>query len=436
MSHPLGTNRTQVVSKGLESGVVVGIDPGLDRHGVVALVAGSCYPLARRMIANRTAGMQFLAKLLSEWRAQGADRLTIGIEEATAFGEALECYLAQAGFKVVVVSPLKVARFREAIGIDANDLSDAEAIARLLMVQPDLGQAPIREAVQADQHGCEHRRLRQLARRHERWTREKTALCNELHAVLRMAWLADYQGFFSRVDGVAALTLWQTYPTPAEAVAANPAELAGLIRKVTRGRINAPKSREKAKLIRSTARFLTVALGQRDANRWSAWAVDIRMLAKRLAELKADLKQLEQQMALVLEAIHSAARSFKGLGTVIAARIHGETLSIHRFATADRFARYNGTAPREDSSGRRPRQVKNYRCNKRLKQALMQLALTADRYHEESAKYLEHLRAKGITGGAARLRLARRLSDIIYAMLKANRAYDLDHHLKSRRSAA
>jgi hypothetical protein len=33
-----------------------------------------------------------------------------------------------------------------------------------------------------------------------------------------MAWLADYQRFFSHVDGVAALAFWQQYPTPAVTV--------------------------------------------------------------------------------------------------------------------------------------------------------------------------------------------------------------------------
>jgi transposase len=380
--------------------------------------------------------MQFLAELLAEWRKEGGGHLTIGIEEATAFGEALECYLSQAGFQIVVVSESKVAGFRKAIQTDANDLIDAEVVARLLMVQPDLARAPARQAAEGDPHGRSHRRLRQLSRRHARWTKEHTATCNELHAVLRMAWLADYQGFFSAIDGVAALAFWQRYPTPPEAAKVGPATIAALLRRASGKRISESTARQKAKQIHATAKLMVLNFGKRHPDRWTAWAEDIRLLARHLSGQAVALKQLEKQMEALLAKIHTPLTSFKGLGPVTAATIHGEMLSVDRFATANRFARYNGTAPRESSSGRSPCHVKNTRCNRRLKQVLMQLALNASKYHQASADYLEHLRARGITGGAARIRLARRLSDVIYAMLKENRPYDLNYHLEKKKRAA
>ena len=436
MSHAIENSPLTSTAAPTDTGLVVGIDPGLDKHGVVALRVGSCRRIERRMIDNTIAGMELLVKLLKEWHRQSPGHLTIAIEEATAFGEALECFLDQAGFQAVVVSALKVARFKEVIGADANDLVDAEAVARFVMVQPDLARVSARQAIQADPNASDHQRLRQLSRRHQRWTREHTAVCNELHAVIRMAWLADYQRFFSRIDGVAALAMWQQYPTPAEAAQANRDDLAALIRKASRGRITQEDCDQKARDIQNTAKIMVLALGKKNPNRWSAWAEDIRMLASHLAYLNAGLKQIGKQLEMLLEAIESPLISFKGIGPVIAATIHGETLSIERFATADRFARYNGTAPREDSSGRKPRHVKNRRCNKLLRQALMQLALNAPRYHVASKAYQKHLESRGITGGAARVRLVRRLSDIIFAMLRDGRKYDLEYYMAHRKTAA
>lgn len=434
MSH--GPEKSPVVSGGRQSGIVVGIDPGLDKHGVTALVASSCYLLDRRVIPNTVYGMQFLVTLLNKWRNQAAGRLTIGIEEATAFGEALEWYLREEGFEVVVVSSLKVSRFKEALGVDANDLVEAEAVARLLILQPDLGQNPAGDAIENDPRGRNHQKLRVLARRHERWRREQTAVCNELHAVLRMAWLADYQRFFSHVQGSAALAFWQTYPTPVEAAAATPSGITELLRKASRGRLSQATAGQRARQIHETARLMTAAFGRRDPHRWDAWAQDIQMLARHLAHLVEALQVIAKQIKILLAEIDTPLMSFKALGPITAATLHGEILSIDRFPTADHFARYNGTAPREDSSGRKPRHVKNYRCNKRLRQALMQLAMNATKYHEESKRYLQRLAANGLTGGAARLRLARRLSDVIYAMLKQNRRYDLSYHLRKKVPAA
>lgn len=434
MSHPSVSSPT--LSRGLEVGIVVGIDPGLDKHGVTALAAGSCYRLARREIPNTVEGFRLLVEMLTEWRAQSGGRLTVGIEDVTAFGEALEWYLRDAGFPVVVVPAFKVARFREALGADANDLVEAETIARLLIVQPDLGRTPARTVLENDPHGRRHTELRTLSRRHEAWTREKTRIGNELHAVLRMAWLADYQRFFSHVSGAAALAFWQAYPTPIEAAAAEPHAIAALLTRASRGRLNKATAARRAQQIHATARLMVAAFGKRDPERWTAWANDIRTLARHVVHLVAGLQQIDKQMKVLLAEIDTPLTSFKGLGTVIAAGIHGETLVIDRFPTADHFARYNGTAPRELSSGRTPRHVKNRCCNRRLRYLLMQLALNAPRHHEESKKYLERLAAHGITGGAARLRLARRLSDVLYAMLQHHRRYDLAYHLENKRPAA
>ncbi len=66
----------------------------------------------------------------------------------------------------------------------------------------------------------------------------------------------------------------------------------------------------------------------------------------------------------------------------------------------------------------------------------MQLALNAPRYHVASKAYQKHLESRGITGGAARVRLARRLSDIIFAMLRDGRKYDLEYYMAHRTTAA
>jgi transposase len=417
----------------LAEGIVIGIDPGLDAHGVVAMLRSGSRRLKAHRVPNTIAGMQFLVQCLSEWKQQCGGNLLIGMEEASAFGEPLECYLHQAGFEIVTVSAFQVSRYREVAQIDANDSADAEAVARLLMVQPDLARQPAQQLTRRDPQGTACRRLRQLARRHHRLTSYLTRTCNELHALLRLAWLCDYQQFFSEVQGAAALAFWQQYPTPAEAAQADPEALAALLHETSRKRIKLVTARETARRIVSTAQFMVTGLGRQDPQRWSGWAVDIRQMAKHLAALVEQVNVIDREMENLLDAMQEPLTSFKGLGTVIAGTIIGETLSIQRFPSADHFARYNGTAPRESSSGRTIRHVKNRQCNPRLKRAFLQLALNAPKYHPESQQYVDQLKRSGIKDGAARLRLARRLSDLIYAMLKNNRKYDVEYHREHRR---
>ncbi|MBI4717778.1 MAG: hypothetical protein HY763_08250, partial [Planctomycetes bacterium] len=53
-----------------------------------------------------------------------------------------------------------------------------------------------------------------------------------------------------------------------------------------------------------------------------------------------------------------------------------------------------------------------------------------------SAAYLQRLAARGITGGAARVRLARRLTGIVFAMLRDRRPYDFERYLSQKTAAA
>lgn len=154
--------------------------------------------------------------------------------------------------------------------------------------------------------------MRQLSRRHERWTKERTAACNELHAILRKAWLADYQRFFSDVHGAAALAVWQNYPTPAEAAKTDPVEIAELIRRASHGNVRKDAPEKKAGDIHATARLMMILLRKSHPNPRSAWAEDIRMLARHLVHLNGAIKQTDRRMAEILEAIGSPLMSFKG----------------------------------------------------------------------------------------------------------------------------
>jgi transposase len=73
-----------------------------------------------------------------------------------------------------------------------------------------------------------------------------------------------------------------------------------------------------------------------------------------------------------------------GVGPVIAATVIGDVGDVARFASRDRFAAYNGTAPIEVSSGKRRVHRLSRRGNRRLNHAVHMTALTQVRYpHSE-----------------------------------------------------
>ena len=99
----------------------------------------------------------------------------------------------------------------------------------------------------------------------------------------------------------------------------------------------------------------------------------------------------------------------------------GDVRDISRFASRDRFAAYNGTAPIEVSSGNRKIYRLSLRGNRRMNHAIHMAAVTQIRYrHSEGRAYYDKKLAEGKTAKEALRALKRQVSDAIYKHLKAD----------------
>ena len=113
-----------------------------------------------------------------------------------------------------------------------------------------------------------------------------------------------------------------------------------------------------------------------------------------------------------------------GIGTILAATIIGETTSVTRFRSRAAYAVYNGTAPARHSTGGRERHKARRDCNHRLKRAFW-LAARAAVFHDPLAKaYFEQCKRRGLAYNECIERVARRMSDMVYSLLKSGRGYD------------
>jgi transposase len=112
-----------------------------------------------------------------------------------------------------------------------------------------------------------------------------------------------------------------------------------------------------------------------------------------------------------------------GVGDVVAATLIGHTGDITRFATADKFAAYNGTAPMEWSSGnpKRPTHRLSRRGNRTMNHALHIAAVTQLRHeHSPGRAFYDRKRAEGHTTKNGIRALKRRISNVVYRHLVAD----------------
>jgi transposase len=95
---------------------------------------------------------------------------------------------------------------------------------------------------------------------------------------------------------------------------------------------------------------------------------------------------------------------------------------VTRFATKDKFASYNGTAPIDVSSGEQVRHRLSRAGNRRVNHALHMMAVTQIRNPGTPGRlYYERKRGEGKTPKEALRCLKRQLSDTVYRQLVKDR---------------
>jgi transposase len=401
----------------LDNVLAVGVDPHRESLDVV----GIHFPeevVLDDAFDNTRAGHHALWSSAQALAAKHDLRLVFGLEDGSNYGYALGRYLVNQGCRVKEVNPRMTNRQRDFYGEDKTNRLDALATAAIVFRAydrlPDV--AAVQEATQATQ---------ELSRYRQQLVKEQTANLNRLHRYLANQY-PTYKTFFSKLNGVTALHFWATYSTPAHLQPTTPEELADFFYEKSKHRLAHKASLQKARQIFNA--LDDVPLRDLDLLAEAQGAI-IRDLAQRLLQLKRSIERIEAELEETVPATGQQLETFQGIGIISAAVLIGETRDTARFNhDKDRFARYNGSAPVTKGTGKHARQVENHWCNRRLKSTLNQLALTARQNEPLSAEYYQACLERGLDPGEADKRLMRRLSDIVFAMMRDKTPYDPEIH--------
>lgn len=150
-----------------------------------------------------------------------------------------------------------------------------------------------------------------------------------------------------------------------------------------------------------------------------------------IQEKKEDLKRirkretkLKQRLNLLLEKQGGTnLTTMKGISTILAARIISQIGDIRNFANLDKFIKYAGIAPLEESSGKTKGYRKNRTGNRRLNSAFYLLALNQLRWNIKAKEYFQKKLREGKTKRQALRCLIKRVACIVYGLLKSGENY-------------
>jgi transposase len=136
-----------------------------------------------------------------------------------------------------------------------------------------------------------------------------------------------------------------------------------------------------------------------------------------LVRIDARLADIGHQLKAAVNAAPTTLPQLRGVGPVVTATVLGEVRDIARFADADHFASYNGTAPSSwGSAGEQTPRV-NRGGNRALNHAMHMVAVTQLRHPGPGRDYYLRKLAAGKKPKAALRCLKRRVSDAIYRQL-------------------
>jgi transposase len=148
-----------------------------------------------------------------------------------------------------------------------------------------------------------------------------------------------------------------------------------------------------------------------------------RLAVELTGELEAIDKKtraLDKELTGLVTARGSTLLQLHGIGPSCAARLLADAGDIRRFASRDRFASWNGTAPLDASSGSQSRHRLSRAGNRRINRVLHIMAVVQLRNQTKGRAYHDARRAGGMPPMMAIRALKRRLTDVVFGCTLAD----------------
>ncbi len=386
--------------------VWIGIDAGKASHHAAAVDAGG-----KRLWSVKVANDQRQIEELVARAARSGTEVRWAVDLVSPAAALLLAVLLSAGQKVRYV-PGRVVHGMSGVfrGEGKTDAKDARVIADTARMRGDLTELAVTDELVVELTRLTSYRADVMAD----WVRG----VNRLRDLLTCIFPALEASFDYSTRS--ALILLTGYCTPAETRAAGPEALASYLR----------EHGAWAKGIDAMAAKAVQAARQQDAALpgEATTAMLVKKLARQLLDTDREVKDTDKLITTRFRD-HPQARiieSLPGMGPILGAQFLAATdgRPLEAFASAGRLASYAGLVPVPRDSGRvtgnnhRPK-----RFHRPLRQVFYMMALSSIRPDGPSKSFYQRKRDENKVHTQALLALARRLVDVLWALLRDNRVY-------------
>lgn len=384
----------------------VGIDIAKHNHEASVIDADGKLLCQSISFTNTQKGCEKLISLLERFSITNAD-CVIGMEATGHYWLPVYSYLLEVEYELKVINPIQSDSFRKMyIRQTKNDSKDSFVIAQIMRFGQFSSSSLSSENIMA---------LRQLSRYRlflvddcSDWKRKVICLLDQV--------FPEYNQFFSDTFGVTSKELLLKYPTPEDMLSISTTKLTNLINKCSRGRYG----RAKAEQIKETAKN---SFGVKFAT--DAFSFQIKQMMEQIFFIEKQLAELEKEISKLLHDANRVITSIPGIGEVLGAIIIGEIGDISRFDSAPKLVAFAGLDVSVKQSGEflGTQNKISKRGSPYLRRAIWTAANCAAFCDPVLSEYYQSLRARGKHHLTAVGAVARKLCNIIFAVLRDDKPY-------------
>jgi len=384
----------------------IGIDIAKKNHEA-SIIDSSGKSLSKSIsFPNSTKGIEKFNNFIAEFGVT-TNNCIIGMEATGHYWISLFSYIVDLGFTCYVINPIQSDAFRKMyVRQTKNDSVDSFIIAQIMR----FGEFSISNFSDENTFA-----LRNLTRYRFALVDECSDWKRKLVAILDQVF-PEYSSLFSNIYGVASKELLSKYPLPEDMLSIPAEELGNLLYECSKGRLGINKAEE----IQSRARE---TFGIKFAKR--SFSFQIKQIISQISFLEEQLKEIEIEISCLLEDICPIITTITGIGSVLGASIVSEIGNITRFERANQLVAYAGLDTRIKQSG--DFSATNTKLSKRgspyLRRSIWLAATVAAFKDPALSIYYQGLRARGKAHGTAIGAVARKLTNIIFAVLRDQKPY-------------
>lgn len=386
--------------------LICGIDIGKNNHEA-SIIDETGRLLAKSLrFTNTTAGGEKLMDYFAGCNPE-KDVIVVGMEATGHYWMSLYCFLFDKGFQVNVINPIQSDAIRNLfLRKTKNDSKDSFLIAETIRIGRFSSTSLADEDILSMRQLCRHRT--DLV---DYISDQKRKIIGVMDRVF-----PEYQTIFSDMFGKTSTELLNKAVTPEDIVKIPTDELAALLKKSSRGRFAEAKA-EQIKDLAQTSFGIKIGT--------TALSLQLRQLLQMIELLESQLDELEFEIESYLQKMDTCITTCPGIGNILGAIILSEIGDISRFSEPKKLVAFIGIDPSVKQSGEfvGTHNKMSKRGSPHLRRALWIAATVAAFNDPVLMAFYQKKRSEGKHHGTAIGAVARKLTFIIYAVLRDNKPY-------------